>query len=73
MAKKRYYDSMDYSGMIKSSNTEFANMPTQVVFKAYPAGSGYLPEKLDDSIKGIDKQMMKDNAKKMGNLQPEKY
>jgi hypothetical protein len=66
---KRYYD----GGMISQPKNDLANMPQQVIIKKYPSGSGYLPENLNDTISGIDSQMGKDNAKKTGNLQPEKY
>jgi len=72
MAKKKFYESTMYDGMIKQNNTSFANMPTEVVFKQYPASSGFLPENLNDGMSGIDGQMGLDNAKKRGSLKPKK-
>jgi len=71
MAKKRYYDGKD--GMIKKDMNAQANMPQQSIMKPYPKSPGYLPENLNDGLSGIDSDMKFDNAKKMGNLKPEKF
>jgi len=70
---KRYYDSVSGSEMISSTNSGFANMPKEVVFKEYPKNDGFLKENLNDGMSGIDNQIKKDNSKKNSNLQPEKY
>lgn len=72
MAKKFYDQSTMYDGMIKQNNTSFANMPTETVFKQYPASGGFLPENLNDGMSGIDSQIGLDNAKKRGSLKPKK-
>ncbi len=38
----------------------------------YPKDSGFLPENLDDTIRGIDHQMGYDNGKKFSHLYPKK-
>lgn len=50
----------------------FANMPQEVIFRTYPTTPSGMPEKLDDTISGIDTQMKQDNSKKMKTLQREK-
>jgi len=67
---KKYYDGG--GGMISSNNSGRAGMPGESFIKNYPENGGYLPENLDDTIKGIDKQIGLDNAKKTGNLKPKK-
>jgi len=50
----------------------FANMPQEVIMKTYPTSPAGMPENLDDTMKGIDSQMKKDNSKKMSHIQREK-
>lgn len=49
-----------------------ANMPEEVIQKIYPKQPGGMPENLDDTMKGIDKQISADNAKKNAHMQKEK-
>jgi hypothetical protein len=87
MAKKRYYESqemyaglserrrmeMQDAGMIHEDRSQVANLPQEVIMKAYQKPAGYMPEDLDDTIRGIDRQISMDNVKKMKHMQPEKY
>jgi hypothetical protein len=59
-------------GMIPSGAGSHANMPQAVVMREYPKVGGFLPEGLDDSIKGIDSQVGADNSKKNSKLAPKK-
>jgi len=72
----KYYDSAMYgssdarreqenkdAGMIPSSRG-IANMPQQVVYKAWPSAPYGAPEGLNDQISGIDRQMKDDNKRK---------
>ncbi len=59
MAKKRYYSDMDSysSDMIKSQNSATANLPQEVVYKAWPKTSFVNNEALNDTVSGIDSQI----------------
>lgn len=83
MAKRHYDESyaghagrrkqeMRDAGMISEDHSAIANMPQNVMMKAYPKEGGYLPENLDDTLSGVDRQMSKDNSKKMSHLDPKK-
>ncbi len=74
MAKKRFYDG-DYSGlessrreekrdseMIHEDHNAFANLPQQVMIKAWPKAGHYADYNLDDEISGINKQMDEDGS-----------
>ena len=69
---RRNQEMMD-SGMISEDHSAIANLPQNVMMKPYPRPGGYMPEDLDDTIRGIDEQMSKDNSKMEKHLQPEKY
>lgn len=60
------------SMMISSGAGAHANMPQEVVMREYPKVGGFLPEGLDDSIKGVDGQVGADNSKKNSKLAPKK-
>lgn len=83
MAKKRYYseayagrgarraqERMD-SGMIGGGGG-FANMPQNVIHRAWPKVGYNMPEGLNDTISGIDRQMKADNKGKKS-INSEKY
>lgn len=86
MAKKRYYNEM-YAGMdarrrremedyymIKEDHSAIANLPQDVKYVEYPKyGEGYLPERLDDTARGIEDQVAADDRMMMKHLKPEKY
>ena len=84
MAKKKYYDSSMYgsadtrraqesqdSGMIPSSRG-IANMPQTVVYRAYPTQFYNMPEGLNDTMSGIDRQV-KDDMKGKKPINSEKF
>jgi hypothetical protein len=60
------------AGMISEDKGAIANLPQGVIMKEYPKVHSYLPENLDDTIKGIDRQITFDNSKKMANFDPKK-
>jgi len=83
MAKKRYYsemyagkedrrmqEKMD-SGMITDSG-KFANMPQNVIHREWPKVGYNMPEGLNDTISGIDRQMREDMKGKKP-INSEKY
>jgi len=67
MANKRHYssdksDASRDSGMISKDSSSHANMPQEVVYKAWPKARGYSSYELNDTIKGIDSQVRDDEA-----------
>lgn len=86
MAKKRYYASEYYAGMdsrrrleaqdsmmIREDKSATANLPQNVIMKHYPKGSYGGMYNLNDTMRGIDKQMSDDGREKKKMAYPEKY
>ncbi len=63
---------MQDAGMIDSDFNAIANMPQNVMMKPYPKPGPYLPEGLDDSIAGVDRQMDYDDEKRKESFYPKK-
>ena len=63
---------MSDAGMISEDRNEIANLPQQVMIKHYPKSGAYMPEPLDDTIRGIDKQMDYDDSKRRAHFNPKK-
>jgi len=61
------------SHMIGAGQHDFANMPQHITMKEWPSDHVGMPEDLDDSIRGIDRQMGEDNSRKHKNLSPHKW
>jgi hypothetical protein len=61
------------AGMIKEDHRAIANLPQEVMIKAYAPMPGFLPEDLDDTIRGIDRQMSEDHKASKGGLNPMKF
>lgn len=59
--------------MLREDHNAMANMPQNIIMKYYPKSYGYLPEDLDDSIRGIDEQIRKDDSKRQEHFKPHKY
>lgn len=84
MAKKRFfagsYTGVDArrsqeardSGMISESSTGIAHMPQEVIYREYPAQTYNMPEGLNDSMSGIDRQV-KDDMKGKKPINSEKF
>jgi hypothetical protein len=85
--KKRYYESsekyagmesrrkqeMEDGGMISEDHSQVANLPQEVMYKPYPKNTHYMPEDLDDTIRGVDRQMNElDGAKAARHNVPKK-
>ena len=70
--RARDMERSDFS-MINEDRSAIANLPQQVMYKEWPKARHYHDYGLDDTIKGIDRQLDKDNAKMESHLQPEKY
>jgi hypothetical protein len=59
--------------MIGNDTSKFANLPTEVMMKAYPENPAYMDGDYEDNILGIDKQISSDNSKRKGGMKPHKY
>ncbi len=82
---KRYYNEGYYAGesarrseerqeggMLSEDKSAIANMPQNVIIKMYPKAEGYMPEDLDDTLRGVDEQMGADNSKRRAHFKPKK-
>lgn len=58
--------------MLHDDRSALANMPQHIIMKEYPMSYGYLPEKLDDSIRGVDELIGKNDSKRNQHLKPKK-
>lgn len=80
LMKNGYYEGMDArrrqemedAGMIHEDHRAIANLPQDVMIKPYPMTGPYIPEVLDDTIRGVDKQMDKDDSKRKEHFVPKK-
>lgn len=84
MAKRHYksghYEGMDArrrqemedAGMISEDHSAVANLPQGVIMRPYPMTGPYLPEVIDDTIRGIDMQMDGDDSQRRKNFKPKK-
>ena len=69
--RRREYED---SGMIHEDHSAVANLPQGVKYHEWPNyGDGYLPQKLNDTARGIDMQTSDDHREMMKHLKPEKY
>jgi hypothetical protein len=60
------------AGMIHEDHKAIANLPQEVMIKPYPRTGPYLPEELDDTIRGIDEQMDYDDSQRRAHFFPKK-
>jgi len=63
---------MEDAGMIHENRNAIANLPQEVMIKAYPKSAPHMPEGLDDTISGVDRQMEYDNSKRREHFYPKK-
>jgi len=68
----RKTEAMQDGGMIREDMRAIANLPQEVMMKPYPMTGPYLPEGLDDTIAGVDRQMDYDDQKRRMNFYPKK-
>lgn len=79
MAAKRHYEdghrkeAMREAGMINEDRSAIANLPQSIMIKAYPETGPYMPEGLDDTIRGVDRQMDKDDHDLKRHMKPRKF
>jgi hypothetical protein len=80
MSMREYYAGMDPrrrqeledAGMIHENHSAIANLPQEVMIKPYPKSGSYIPENLDDTIKGVDRQIDYDDNKRREHFMPKK-
>ncbi len=63
---------MQDGGMIRENPAAIANLPQEVMIKPYPMTGPYLPEVLEDTIKGVDAQMDQDDSQRRKHFFPKK-
>lgn len=63
---------MQDAGMIHNDMSAIANLPQNVMIKPWPDGGSYMPENLDDTITGINRQMGMDDGKRSQHMNPKK-
>lgn len=70
--KDRRRMEMHDAGMISEDHSAIANLPQGVVMKPYPKNGNYLPEDLDDTLRGVDAQIKLDDSQRSRNFMPKK-
>ena len=70
--ESRRKEEREDGGMIAEDKNAIANMPQEVMIKMYPKTGPSMPEDLDDTIRGIDKQMDADDSKRRQHFAPKK-
>lgn len=70
--ESRRRQEMQDAGMLREDHRAVANLPQEVIMRAYPKEHGYIPMGLDDTLRGVDGQMGLDHKKTMKHLHPEK-
>lgn len=63
---------LEDAGMIHEDHNQIANLPQEVIMQMYPKTGPYLPEGLEDTIRGVDHQMDYDDNKRREHFYPKK-
>lgn len=63
---------MQDAGMINEDHHAIANLPQGVKMTYWPKGGHYIPQQLDDTIRGINDQMDRDGMQMRKHFRPEK-
>ncbi len=63
---------LEEESMIHEDHRAIANLPQEVMIKPYPRTGPYLPEDLDDTIRGVDAQMDYDDSQRRAHFYPKK-
>ena len=71
-AEPRRRQEMADAGMVHEDPRAVANLPQHVISSYYPKDANFLPEDLDDTLMGIDRQLKYDNGKKMNHFYAKK-
>jgi hypothetical protein len=68
----RRTEEMQEEDMIREDHSKIANLPQEVMIKPYPQSYDYMPEDIDDGIRGVDRQIGMDNRKRDEYYKPKK-
>jgi hypothetical protein len=68
----RRTEEMQEADMIREDHSKIANLPQEVMIKPYPQSYDYMPEDIDDGIRGVDRQISTDNRKRDEYFKPKK-
>lgn len=60
------------AGMIHEDHRQIANLPQEVKMEMYPMTGPRTPEDIDDTLRGVDRQINYDNSQKMRHFFPKK-
>jgi hypothetical protein len=71
-AEPRRRQEMEDAGMIHEDRRRIANLPQEVMIRPYPMTGPYMPETIDDTIRGVDRQMDYDDNKRREHFFPKK-
>jgi|GEM_PF-2804986 hypothetical protein len=63
---------MKDAGMIHEDPRQIANLPQEVRMESYPVCGPYTPEDIDDTMRGVDRQIDFDDSQKMRHFFPKK-
>jgi len=63
---------MEDAGYIHEDHNAVANLPQEVIMRSYPKTGPYMPEGLEDSIRGVDHQMHYDDEQRKAHFYPKK-
>jgi hypothetical protein len=63
---------MHDAGMIRENHAAIANLPQEVMIKPWPSAGSYLPEGLDDTIRGVNQQEALDDRLRDKHMVPKK-
>jgi len=63
---------MNDAGMIRENPAAIANLPQEVMIKPWPSSGSYMPEGLDDTIRGVNFQESLDDRMRDKNNVPKK-
>lgn len=72
-AEARRAQEHEDASMIREDHNAVANLPQNVIMRPYRDGSYGIPEELDDTMRGIDNQIGKDDSQMMKAFKPHKY
>lgn len=60
------------AGMIHEDPRQIANLPQEVRMESYPKCGPWTPEDIDDTLRGVDRQIDYDDSQKMKHFFPKK-
>lgn len=68
----RRHQEYEDGSMIHEDKSAVANLPQEVIYRAYPQSGPMMPEGLDDSIRSVDGQMSADDRARSHGMKPRK-